>query len=421
MKLKIGEPELIYCAPLNEATSKWGVYAIPRMWRNYTGELVVRINGEQDNGFTTQCLPNLYFVSRDNGKSWQEEKDGEKIYDINFINGVDSPFVRLKNGKIIGVRKKHGLKPISEITFEKEFALPCGSAIAHTYKYGAIPKSCAGAELFEYQNGQAIFKEIKYDFPEREVMVFAKGFTGSHYEDMPEYIDASIFSYPYFSGITRLDDKTLVAVTHGQTPSVYDRQCEDCYLIASEDGGITWKYRSTVASDPTLPFGCCGDGSEISLAKTSNGNLLCAMRTDMSIDGFPADTLLCISHDCGYTWSKPLKIADSSVTPHIIALDGGIAVLVYGRPGVHFRVSEDNGMTWSDSYPIIGKTLREELESGKSYMDAKYGDTSSYSNTFVEKISENTVLILYNDMKYDCGDGKKHKATLVRTVTVTAD
>ena len=54
-------------------------------------------------------------------------------------------------------------------------------------------------------------------------------------------------------------------------------------------------------------------------------------------------------------------------------------------------------------------------------MDAKYGDTSSYSNTFVEKISENTVLILYNDMKYDCGDGKKHKATLARTVTVTAD
>ena len=54
-------------------------------------------------------------------------------------------------------------------------------------------------------------------------------------------------------------------------------------------------------------------------------------------------------------------------------------------------------------------------------MDAKYFDMRSYSNSFVEKISENSFLIVYNDMKYDAGDGKAHKATLVRKVTVSYD
>lgn len=169
---------------------------------------------------------------------------------------------------------------------------------------------------------------------------------------------------------------------------------------------------------PFLPFGCCGDGGEMSLTQASNGNLICALRTDMSIEGYPSDTLVCISHDNGYTWTSPKRVADSSVTPHVIALQDGIVLLIYGRPGVHFKISEDNGETWSGSYPIIGKTLSEEFFDGKSYMDAKYFDTCSYSNTFVEKLSENSVLVLYNNMKYDDGDGKKHKAAFVQKITV---
>lgn len=102
----------------------------------------------------------------------------------------------------------------------------------------------------------------------------------------------------------------------------------------------------------------------------------------------------------------------------MIALDNGIVVLVCGRPGLHFKVSEDYGKTWSGSYPIIGKTLSEELYDGKSYMDAKYFDTVSYSNTFVEKLSEQSFLVLYNNLKYDDGNGKNHKAAFVRKTTI---
>ena len=420
MKIVIESPCLVYSPPVNEQTLKWGVYAIPKMWRDIDGKLVVRFNGEADSGICEQCVPNLYFISEDDGETWKQVENGDDIYDIRFLTGINPPFIKRRNGEIIGIRYKEDLLPIEGIKYEKEYKIPCGASIVHTYKYGDIPKECIGLELLRKTDNRVSIEEITMDFPEREIMVNAKGLeaNGEIYTDIPEYVQSNIFASPYFTGITEFADGTLAAVAHGQTPTVHDRQCEDAYLVVSEDEGKTWKYRSTIASMPDMPFGCCGDGGEMSLAKASDGSLICAMRTDMSIEGYPCDTLICISHDNGYTWTKPRKVADSSVTPHVVALKDGIVILIYGRPGVHFKISEDNGKTWSGSYPIIGKTLAEELADGKSYMDAKYFDTCSYSNTFVEKLSESSVLVLYNNVKYDDGDGKHHKAAFVRKITI---
>ena len=49
--------------------------------------------------------------------------------------------------------------------------------------------------------------------------------------------------------------------------------------------------------------------------------------------------------------------------------------------------------------------------------DSKYFDTISYSNTFVEKTGENSFLVLYNNLKYDDGDGQYHKAAFVKEIT----
>ena len=47
---------------------------------------------------------------------------------------------------------------------------------------------------------------------------------------------------------------------------------------------------------------------------------------------------------------------------------------------------------------------------------SKYGDMDSYSNTFVEVVGDDSLLVVYNDMKYDTGDGKNHKATMVADI-----
>lgn len=41
MKIIMDEPRLAFSPPVNEQTEKWGVYAIPRLWRDIGGELVV--------------------------------------------------------------------------------------------------------------------------------------------------------------------------------------------------------------------------------------------------------------------------------------------------------------------------------------------------------------------------------------------
>ena len=127
--------------------------------------------------------------------------------------------------------------------------------------------------------------------------------------------------------------------------------------------------------------------------------------------------MLFVSKDQGYTFSREKSIADSSVTPHVLCLEEGV-VIIYGRPGVHIVCSKDNGETFSSPVAVIGKTLTEELEGGKTYMQAKYTDTDSYSNTFIEKLSKDAFLILYTNLKYNPGDGLFHKATLVRKATI---
>ena len=50
MRIVMERPQLVYSPPVNRDTEKWGVYAIPKMWRDIGGELVVRFNGEADDG-----------------------------------------------------------------------------------------------------------------------------------------------------------------------------------------------------------------------------------------------------------------------------------------------------------------------------------------------------------------------------------
>ena len=413
MSLKIDiSKKLIFSAPINSAAEKWGVYAIPRLWREPDGGLVVRFNGEQDTAFTEKInqAPNLYFLSRDNGNSWEMVADGESIYDIHILLGIGSPYLRLKSGEIIAFRGKSGLPPIKGISPRKRFCMPNGEAVVHTYKYGDIPADAKGLERIYYksENSEPVINESIIDFNEREVFVNAEAsYESEEYIPVPEYIQPFIFKNPYIAGLTELNDGTIVALTFGQNPSVCDRYCPVVYILQSADKGLSWQLRGTVASSADeVPYGYSGDGNEASLAVAENGDLLCAMR------------MLAVSHDGGFTWEKPFSVADSSVTPHIVALDNGILILIYGRPGVHFKISEDNGKSWSEPHSIIGLTLEEERQNGKSDAQSKYFDTSSYSNTFVEKISGDTVAVVYNDMKYVDTDGKNHKTGFVGLITV---
>lgn len=428
VELIMQEPRLVYVPPVNAATRKWGVYAIPMMWRLPDQSLVIRFNGEQDMASTAdmQQAENLYFQSEDQGKTWKWVENGDRKFDISVLTGIASPYLFCRDGRVMAVRAKMDCAPIQNVPYRKEFVLPNQEAVVHSYRYGEIPEDSKGIELLEYQGETCQCQEITLDFPEREVLVNCASLSpGQEGADKflaeEEKLCPFIFKRPYFSSLTELDHGVLAALSCGQHPEVDDHYCGVVYLVVSEDGGKSWRKRGTVASDPTMKYGYGGDGTEVTLTRASNGDLLCVMRMDMSLgyqDGSITGTMLAVSHDQGYTWETPRLMSDESVTPHVVALKDGLVLMIYGRPGVHCRYSEDNGKTWSEPHSMIGPTLKQAMAEGRDYLDVKYGNTCSYSNTYVERISEDTVLALYNDIQYDPGDGCRHKAAFVREITL---
>lgn len=423
----IGPKKIVYCAPVNNATQKWGVYCIPRLWRLQDGTLVIRFNGEQDtfNLNELNIAKNLYYISKDDGETWEFDPDGEQKYDTSTLLGIGSPFVTLPNGNIIAFKDKDNCKPIKNTKHQKEFIFPNGGSVYYTYKYGDIPEECKGLEMLTYKTPTSSpeISKVELNFDEREIYVNAMAITRGEHIPVEQYIRPFFCHNPYITGLNVLSNGELVALSGGQNPKVFDRYCSEVYLMVSNDNGLTWEKRSTVASDDkNVPYGYGGDAIETSLCLAKNGDLICAMRMDLSIDPKRSkpicDTMLAISHDNGYTWDAPFSVSDSSITPQVISLDNGIIVVAYGRPGVHFKYSEDFGKTWSDSYSIIGLTLEQERAIGRDDSDSKYFDTCSYSNLFIEKISEDSFIVLTTDLKYDDGDGQNHKAGFIRKITL---
>lgn len=408
------EKKLIYFAPVDEATSIWGVYCLPRMWRKPNGELVIRINGEQDcaDKETATKANTLYFSSKNNGKSW---KKTDLEQDISYITGISPPILSLESGEKIALQNIRDLKPIVGVQEDCRFAMPNGEGIYKAYHYGDIPNDAKGLKVVRFDSTGKVISSARalMDFPEREVFVVAYPNVNGKYVKRDEYLSPMPWSSPYMSSLIEYDGQTLLALTVGQNPAVNDRYCPDVYLVESTDMGKTWKKRGVVASDSKMLNGYGGDGAEVSLCKTKTGRLLCVMRMEMSItQAHFCDTMMAMSDDGGYTWTTPVSVAESSVTPHIISLKNGVIVLIYGRPGVHFKYSLDDGKTFSKSAAIIGETLSEKRVRDITDEESKYGDMDSYSNTFVEVIDDSSLLVVYNNMKYDPGDGKNHKATL---------
>lgn len=422
VKVTLEKEVLVFSPPVNESTKKWGVYAIPRMWREIDGRLVIRFNGEIDCGDTDNMyeISNLFFVSEDDGKSWSFVENGDEKFDIGILNGIENPYIHTGEN-IIAFREKKDLKSIKDVPYKKEFMYPTKEALVRSYRYGDIPDKCKGLEILEYKDATSLPKvsAVVIDFPEREILINAKGHRGDYnYVDVEERVKQNIFKNNYINSVRLLSDGSLGAVACGQNPLVDDHYSGVAYFMVSEDKGHTWKKRGTIAQTMELPYGYTGDGHEVSLSVTKDGVLVCAMRMDVSIMEEPYGAVVAYSEDNGYTWSKPQFVSDASVTPHIISLDNGIVVLVYGRPGVHFKYSLDNGRTWSKSHSIIGKTLAEYRKECDDDYKIKYGDTCSYSNTFVEKLSGDEFLVLYNNLKYDEGDGVHHKAAFVRKIKI---
>ena len=158
---------------------------------------------------------------------------------------------------------------------------------------------------------------------------------------------------PFFGqSIVELPDGDLVSAMWGwfgedQTPSGYPdrwqklRQTKSrVLLVRSQDQGATWRYVTTIASDPDPKYGPEGFRYP-SLALLPDGELVCLMRNG---DG---NTPLWLSRSSGdyHNWGDPEKVDVGASHGDLLVLSDGTLLMVYGKM-LYVMASPDGGRTW---------------------------------------------------------------------------
>lgn len=176
-----------------------------------------------------------------------------------------------------------------------------------------------------------------------------------HTWSAPNYIDikgmpVSGLEGPTDAPIVMPDGSILMAVIGYDLNG--DKKNIGSIMIKSTDKGNTWKYVSTIASDPE---GKLGNFVEPGIVRTKTGRIVVALRnhgTDNAI-------WTTYSDDSGKTWAELLKTDMIGHPADLIELADGRLMASYGlRPahakpgGIRACFSSDNGKTWDISTEV---------------------------------------------------------------------
>ena len=416
VEVKLGERQVLFVAPDNEQTRRWGVYGCPDMYRAEDGSIVVSDGGHMDtyDPKETTC-PAVSFRSTDDGRSWQPVAQPESGKVFRLADGGQVQFV--PKGPPVDLAAL-GVAPRGLVMSPNEYAL------FGLYRLADIPRESRlftvryrPANAAAWQKNDGIF-----DLPDQQIATAVKAKKG-----VANWSDVTPTFAPLWYGLTGLHDGAtgegglveaadgawLSATLHAggskrNAECVYELRC-----IASTDQGKTWRPRGVIIGRAGTRFGATEEFSMIRLG----GEIICVDRMDLATTHDPhRSTMLARSTDNGLTWSEPEKVASSSVTPHLVKLENGVVALVYGRPGVHVQFSSDGCRSWQSRTSLIGKTAEEEVAAGRNLIDAMYGDTVSYSNTRTVVTGPDRFLVLYTDFKHGA---EKRKAIVVQQVVAT--
>lgn len=125
-------------------------------------------------------------------------------------------------------------------------------------------------------------------------------------------------------------------------------------LFASEDNGLNWTRRSTIAA--YVPGHNTSMGSEgpneTGVVQLDNGNLLAVYRTgqpfpNSDLDAVHPSIFFSLSSDLGHTWTAPKMLGVMGQHPNLYKLDDGSVAMTYGRYGTKIMFADETGTRWS--------------------------------------------------------------------------
>ena len=440
-RVTLGQPVIVMLGPPGDL--RWGYYSFPDMWRAPAGEMYLAVNVGEDANDVGEHLPTQFFVSRDEGKSWQPILEDQVDFSPDIIALPGGGQVAFGTEKYIyhystyGPRQRE-LHSLDELGLKSVFTTEKSRLVAAHYRYGDLPQKLSRIPMKRREGPDALWQHEYAHLDPSDLLLRAPiraPDAAGDWSDITPMIsttprDAASVLWP--ERLVVLPDGTLLWPLASQDPGIQSMffrvQC-----VASSDGGRTWGIRGTIADQPELAdwgYGC----GEQSMQRMPNGDLLCVMRTRMAGNTLGTRPLTKSTHslaatrssDNGYTWSRPQAIAPLSVTPHLRTLENGTVGVVYGRPGVHVRASADSGQTWSEAFPVVGpKEAQLMAESVEERMALSHGaqrsdqtKVLSCSNTDVVVTGPDRFIVSYSDFQYRDEEGRQRKAIKVREVIV---
>ncbi|MBI3525202.1 MAG: exo-alpha-sialidase [Betaproteobacteria bacterium] len=167
------------------------------------------------------------------------------------------------------------------------------------------------------------------------------------------------------------------------------------FAVVSDDGGLSWHYRATIADGQTMRAVREGP-SEAATVRLDDGSLLCIYRVDSGA-GIPFGRS--ISMDEGRTWKRLRPMyGKGSVKPQLARLADGTILLSGGRPGIYLWVCTDGmGRRWRRHDLVAHHNHSASKEDQYLTLTPGGGEAPALSTcyTSMQPIGPDAVLIAY--------------------------
>ncbi|MFA9478860.1 sialidase family protein [Phycisphaerales bacterium AB-hyl4] len=160
-------------------------------------------------------------------------------------------------------------------------------------------------------------------------------------------------------GMTRLPSGDIVAACYMlRDKAKPPGQSGTVMFLTSQDQGVTWRYLSGIQNNNLFTF------SETAILPVANGELLAVLRTDWgdtpaeqrpedASRGYGYFLYQSRSSDGGRQWSKPEQLPIWGHPPHLLRLQSGNILMVYGHRREPYSIravlSRDDGKSWDMS------------------------------------------------------------------------
>lgn len=391
LRVKLGQPVAV--AQAGEKDLPWGIWQFSLLSQPEPGVLLVKFSQTEDKlvDKVSKIHPAGCAMSTDGGKTWQPG-DAREGYGM---------LCHRLNGDILALET-----PASREIPKNQLPAPAGVSSNGGGDFYTLrdplkiaPDLLPRWTLLRKPAGQTQWERmamtiddpvgaaISYDPPGKDYAILGTyGTGGNHLLELP---DGSLLLI-----------KTSIRLGPDRKP----QPKWATYCLRSTDNGAHWKFHGMIAcDDANQPLhGYC----EPSVTVLPDGSLLAVLRTERGWETNQRTGIMYLaqSHDGGRNWSLPRAINPFGVFPRLLALDNGITVLSFGRPGVNLLFNIDGrGDKWEGLTLLVNEGQR-------------FTRTSGY--TCLIPTGPDRFLIAYDQFDYPNAQGEPRKTILVREITV---